>query len=92
VSLPDEMHQEMHESSEKAFVHDLVEPLTPREIEVLRAAADGLGNKEIAIRFGISENTVKFHVGSAMGKLGAGSRTEALILGHPSRHCLHINA
>jgi len=59
----------------------LVEPLTPREIEILRAIADGLGNKEIATRFGISENTVKFHVGSVMGKLGASSRTEAVMLG-----------
>ncbi len=59
----------------------LVEPMTPREIEVLRAMAEGLANKEIAARLGISENTVKFHVGSVMGKLGAASRTEAVTLG-----------
>ena len=59
----------------------LVEPMTPREIEVLRAMAEGLANKEIAARLGISENTVKFHVGSVMGKLGAASRTEAVMLG-----------
>lgn len=59
----------------------LTEPLTPREIEVLRALADGLGNKEIAGRLGISEHTVKFHVGSVMGKLGATSRTQAVTLG-----------
>lgn len=59
----------------------LVEPLTPRELEILRAMADGLGNKEIASHFNISENTVKFHVASVMSKLGAGSRTEAVILG-----------
>lgn len=59
----------------------LVEPMTPREVEVLRAMAEGLANKEIASRLGISENTVKFHVGSVMGKLGAGSRTEAVMLG-----------
>lgn len=59
----------------------LPEALTPREIEVLRAMAEGLGNKEIAARLDISENTVKFHVGSVMGKLGAGSRTEAVMLG-----------
>lgn len=57
------------------------ESLTPREIEVLRAMAEGLANKEIAARFGISENTIKFHVASVMGKLGAGSRTEAVMLG-----------
>jgi DNA-binding NarL/FixJ family response regulator len=59
----------------------LREALTARETEVLRAMAEGLANKEIAARFGISENTVKFHVGSVMGKLGAASRTEAVTLG-----------
>jgi DNA-binding NarL/FixJ family response regulator len=59
----------------------LLEPLTPRELEVLRAMADGLANKEIAGRLGISENTIKFHVASVMGKLGAASRTEAVMLG-----------
>lgn len=59
----------------------LPESLTAREIEVLRAMAEGLANKEIAGRLGISENTIKFHVASVMGKLGAGSRTEAVMLG-----------
>ena len=59
----------------------LPESLTPREIEVLRALADGLGNKEIGERLGISEHTVKFHVSSVMGKLGATSRTQAVTLG-----------
>ncbi len=59
----------------------LVEALTPREMEVLRLLAAGFGNKEIASRLEISEHTVKFHVASIMGKLGAGSRTEAVTLG-----------
>jgi DNA-binding NarL/FixJ family response regulator len=59
----------------------LVEPLTPREIEVLQLLAAGLGNKEIASRLGISDHTVKFHVASVMGKLGAASRTEAVTSG-----------
>jgi two-component system, NarL family, response regulator YdfI len=59
----------------------LVEALTPREIEVLRLLAGGFGNKEIASRLDISEHTVKFHVASIMGKLGAASRTEAVTLG-----------
>jgi len=59
----------------------LVETLTPREIEVLRLVAGGLGNKEIASRLEISEHTVKFHVASILGKLGAQSRTEAVTLG-----------
>jgi DNA-binding NarL/FixJ family response regulator len=52
--------------------------LTGRETEVLRMIADGLANKEIAWRLGISEHTVKFHVSALLGKLGAGSRAEAV--------------
>jgi len=59
----------------------LVEPLTERELEVLGLVAAGLGNKEVAARLEISEHTVKYHVASIMGKLGAGSRTEAVTLG-----------
>ena len=57
----------------------LVEELTPRELEVLRLMAEGLPNKTIAIRLGISEHTVKFHVNAVMGKLAAESRTEAVV-------------
>lgn len=57
------------------------EPLTPREIEVLRLLASGSANKEIAARLQISEHTVKFHVASVLGKLGAGTRTEAVTIG-----------
>jgi DNA-binding NarL/FixJ family response regulator len=57
------------------------EALTPREIEVLRMIAEGVGNKTIAHRLGISEHTVKFHVSSIFAKLGATSRTEAVTLG-----------
>jgi DNA-binding NarL/FixJ family response regulator len=60
---------------------ELAEPLTPREREVLQMLAGGLANKEIATRLGISDHTVKFHVASILGKLGAGSRTEAVSLG-----------
>jgi DNA-binding NarL/FixJ family response regulator len=55
--------------------------LTARETEVLRMIADGLANKEIAWRLGISEHTVKFHVSALLGKLGAASRAEAIGLG-----------
>lgn len=55
--------------------------LTPREIEVLRMVAEGLGNKEIASRLGISDHTVKFHISSIFAKLGASSRTEAVTVG-----------
>lgn len=57
------------------------EPLTPRELEVLRWMGRGQSNKEIAARLGISDHTAKFHVASVMGKLGAGSRTEAVTEG-----------
>jgi DNA-binding NarL/FixJ family response regulator len=60
---------------------ELAEPLTPRESEVLQMLASGLANKEIAAKLAISEHTVKFHVASILGKLGAGSRTEAVSLG-----------
>ncbi len=52
--------------------------LTPRELEALRLLADGLTNKAMADRMGISENTVKFHVNGVLGKLNAQSRTEAV--------------
>lgn len=57
----------------------LVEALTPREREVLQLLAEGLPNKAIARRLGISEHTVKFHVNAILGKLGAQSRTEAVV-------------
>ncbi len=57
------------------------DPITPRETEVLTMLSEGLGNKMIARRLGISEHTVKFHVGSIMRKLNAGSRTEAVTTG-----------
>ena len=62
-------------------LEDLAEGLTPRESEVLQMLASGLGNKEIAAKLAISEHTVKFHVASILGKLGAASRTEAVSLG-----------
>jgi DNA-binding NarL/FixJ family response regulator len=55
--------------------------LSPREREVLRLLAGGTGNKAIALRLGISEHTVKFHVASILAKLHAGSRTEAVTEG-----------
>ena len=56
----------------------LYEPLTAREIEVLELLAEGLSNKAIAARLDISDQTVKFHVASICGKLGAANRTDAV--------------
>lgn len=58
---------------------ELLEPLTPREEDVLALLADGLTNRAIARQLAISENTVKFHVQSLLGKLDAQSRTEAVV-------------
>lgn len=55
-----------------------VEPLTAREIEVLELLAEALPNKSIASRLGISDQTVKFHLASIAGKLGAVNRTDAV--------------
>ena len=60
---------------------DPAQPLTAREIEVLGMLAEGLGNKTIAVRLGISTHTAKFHVASILAKLGAGRRTEAVTVG-----------
>lgn len=54
-------------------------PLTPREREVLALLAQGLANKAIAPRLGITEHTVKAHVAAIYEKLGAGNRAEAVM-------------
>jgi DNA-binding NarL/FixJ family response regulator len=54
------------------------EALTHRELQVLELLAEGLPNRGIADRLGISDQTVKFHVASIMGKLGASNRVETV--------------
>ena len=56
----------------------LIEPLTARETEVLTLLADGLSNKAIASRLGVSDETVKFHLTAIFGKLHASNRTDAV--------------
>ncbi|HKY36363.1 MAG TPA: response regulator transcription factor [Polyangiaceae bacterium] len=73
-----------------AFVRALVElegplptaasPISPREHEVLELVAEGLSNRDIAARLGISRHTAKFHVNAILDKLGAATRTEAVVL------------
>ena len=55
--------------------------LTPRELDVLRLVARGLGNKEIAAELDLSAHTVKYHLASVLAKLGVRSRTEAVSRG-----------
>ena len=58
----------------------LAEPLTEREMDALELLAKGMTNKEIARALFITERTVKFHISSILGKLGAGNRTEAVTI------------
>jgi LuxR family maltose regulon positive regulatory protein len=58
--------------------HDLIEPLSQRELEVLVAIADGLSNQEVAQRLYISERTVKWHASNIYAKLQVSNRTEAV--------------
>lgn len=60
-------------------VDEEIEPLTPREMEVLQYLAQGVTNRAIGYELQISEYTVKFHVNSIMRKLAAQSRTEAVV-------------
>jgi DNA-binding NarL/FixJ family response regulator len=57
---------------------DLIEPLTTRELDVLRLAARGMTNRAIGHELGISHRTVQGHLASVFGKLGVNSRTEAV--------------
>ncbi|HEY3839914.1 MAG TPA: response regulator transcription factor [Bryobacteraceae bacterium] len=65
----------------RVAAESLDDPLTPRELEVLAMLAEGLSNKLLAYRLGISEHTVKFHITSILTKLQAGSRTDAVMQG-----------
>ena len=70
----------LHQVSQRAAEPALPESLSAREQEVLSLMSRGLQNKEIAGQLFITERTVKFHVSSILGKLGAGNRTEAVAM------------
>lgn len=61
--------------------NETMDVLTPRELVALEMLAEGLSNKQIAARMGISDHTAKFHVNSILAKLHAGTRTEAVMRG-----------
>jgi DNA-binding NarL/FixJ family response regulator len=65
-------------ATELRETEELTEELTDRESEVLQWLAQGLANKQIALRLNISEHTVKFHVSAIYAKLGVTNRTEAV--------------
>lgn len=67
-----------HAREDEEHDEGLDEPLTPREVQVVELLAEGLPNKAIAARLGISDQTVKFHLASISGKLGAANRTDAV--------------
>lgn len=58
---------------------ETVEPLTERELEVLRLAAKGMGNKQIGVALSISDRTVQGHLANIYAKLGVTTRTEAVL-------------
>jgi len=63
-----------------AGAQEMLESLTDREIEVLRLVPKGLTNKAIGRELGISDRTVQGHLANIFGKLGVGTRTEAVLL------------
>lgn len=67
--------------STRAVNDGLAEPLSEREIEVLKLVAAGLSNREIAQQFFLAEGTVKNYVTSVLGKIGARDRTQAALRG-----------
>jgi LuxR family maltose regulon positive regulatory protein len=65
-------------ADQPSIIHHLVEPLSPRELQVLRMVAQGLSNQEIAVRLVVALSTVKAHTNSIFGKMGVKSRTQAI--------------
>jgi LuxR family maltose regulon positive regulatory protein len=68
-------------AQDKSKIQNLVEPLTEREREILHLVADGLSNSEIADRLIVTVGTVKKHLNNLYGKLGVGTRTQAMARG-----------
>ena len=84
VTLPSELANDLVSTRVSTLPRHgtaVTQPLTRREVEVLGMLAEGLANKNIAARLGISEHTVKTHVASILTKLDAFSRAEAVAIG-----------
>lgn len=83
TSRPNVANQVLHQFQELSWQSEtqtLISPLTPRETEILNYIAQGFLNKQIAVRLGISEQTIKNHVTSILRKLNANARTEAVVV------------
>jgi len=80
-NVADQVLQQFQELSSRSETEDLVSPLTTREMEILKNMGQGYLNKQIALRLGISEQTIKNHVTSILRKLNANARTEAVVVG-----------
>ena len=78
--VAEQVLQQFQELSSRSAAEVLVSPLTPRETEILSYIGQGLLNKQIAVKLGISEQTIKNHVTSILRKLNANARTEAVVV------------
>lgn len=81
VALDPDIADLLLAAPDETLLHDAtaVEPLTPRENEVLHLVAEGFTNKAIGQQLAISDHTVKFHINAIMSKLAVQSRTEAVV-------------
>jgi len=68
------------QSSDEPDQGEQLEPLTERELEVLKLASKGMSSKDISDHLCLSVRTVQAHLGAIYGKMGVGSRTEAVVL------------
>ena len=75
----EELTRTLRGVSEAAQSADLIEPLTERELEVLRLVATGMNNREIGAILFVAESTVKTHVEHIIGKLGVSDRVQAAV-------------
>ena len=78
--VAEQILQQFQELSWQSDAVAFIVPLTPRETEILNYVAQGLANKQIALKLSISEQTIKNHVTSILRKLNANARTEAVVI------------
>ena len=79
-NVADQVLQKFQELSWRVETEAFISPLTNRETEILNYIAQGYLNKQIALKLGISEQTIKNHVTSILRKLNANARTEAVVV------------